>query len=124
MAKLTRKLRYPFETPPSEGEVIEVVDGILWARLPLPMALDHVNVYILDGDDGWTIVDTGFNSRRTRDLAKVAGGAIGGQTRRAGFGDASSSRPCGACGLVRDRAWGRVADVSDSLVDGADVDFG
>ncbi|MBT8414967.1 MAG: MBL fold metallo-hydrolase [Boseongicola sp.] len=66
MADVTRKLRYPFETPPPEGEVIEVATGILWARLPLPMALDHVNVYILDGDDGWTIVDTGFASRRTR----------------------------------------------------------
>ncbi|RYH01730.1 MBL fold metallo-hydrolase [Salipiger sp. IMCC34102] len=37
-------------------------------RLPLPMALDHVNVYALDDGDGWTIVDTGFDSRRTRAL--------------------------------------------------------
>ncbi|SMX24665.1 MBL fold metallo-hydrolase [Boseongicola aestuarii] len=80
MAKLTRKLRYPFETPPPEGEVTEVVDGILWARLPLPMALDHVNVYILDGDDGWTIVDTGFNSRRTRAIwQKLLEGPLAGK---------------------------------------------
>jgi len=30
-------------------------------RLPLPMALDHVNVYALDDGDGWTIIDTGLN---------------------------------------------------------------
>ncbi|TXH95080.1 MAG: MBL fold metallo-hydrolase [Pseudorhodobacter sp.] len=35
-------------------------------RLPLPMALDHVNVYALADDDGWTLVDTGMNSRKTR----------------------------------------------------------
>ncbi len=62
----TRHIRYPFEAPPEPGEVTEVAEGILWARLPLPMALDHVNVYALDDGDGWTLVDTGFNSRKTR----------------------------------------------------------
>lgn len=33
----------------------------MWARLPLPMALDHVNVYFLDDGDGWTLVDTGLD---------------------------------------------------------------
>ena len=41
-------LRYPFETPPGEGEGVTVAPGILWMRLPLPMKLDHVNVYALD----------------------------------------------------------------------------
>ncbi|KAA9010745.1 MBL fold metallo-hydrolase [Histidinibacterium aquaticum] len=35
-------------------------------RLPLPMKLDHVNVYALDEGDGWTIVDTGMDSGRSR----------------------------------------------------------
>ncbi|AUH35219.1 MBL fold metallo-hydrolase [Paracoccus tegillarcae] len=43
-----------------------MAEGVLWMRLPLPMALDHVNVYALDEGDGWTIVDTGFDSRRSR----------------------------------------------------------
>jgi glyoxylase-like metal-dependent hydrolase (beta-lactamase superfamily II) len=60
---VTRELRYPFEDIPEEGEAIEVADGILWMRLPLPMKLDHVNVYALDDGDGWTIVDTGFFSK-------------------------------------------------------------
>jgi glyoxylase-like metal-dependent hydrolase (beta-lactamase superfamily II) len=59
-------LRPAFETPPREGEAIEVAPGILWMRLPLPMALDHVNVYALDDGIGWTIIDTGMDSRRTR----------------------------------------------------------
>ncbi|MEL6583762.1 MAG: MBL fold metallo-hydrolase [Pseudomonadota bacterium] len=57
------EIRFPFETPPSEGEAVEVAPGILWARLPLPMALDHVNVYALDDGDGWTLIDTGTNNR-------------------------------------------------------------
>jgi len=59
-------LRYPVIEPPAEGEVIEMAEGVLWLRLPLPMALDHVNCYALDEGDSWTIVDTGFDSKRSR----------------------------------------------------------
>ncbi|GAA6209510.1 MBL fold metallo-hydrolase [Cognatishimia sp. WU-CL00825] len=59
-------IRYPWQDPPAEGTAIEVAPGVLWMRLPLPMALDHVNVYALDDGDSWTIIDTGFSSRRTR----------------------------------------------------------
>ncbi len=57
-------IRYPWAEPPGEGEATEIVPGVLWMRLPLPMALDHVNVYALKDADGWTIVDTGIKSRR------------------------------------------------------------
>ena len=57
-------LQFPFPEPPSEGEAIEVAEGILWIRLPLPMALDHVNVFALDDGDSWTLIDTGFYSKR------------------------------------------------------------
>ncbi len=59
-------LRHPFDTPPAEGQAITVAPGILWMRLPLPMKLDHVNVYALDEGDSWTIIDTGFDSKRSR----------------------------------------------------------
>ena len=62
------KIATPFPDPPAPGTATTVAPGILWMRLPLPMALDHVNVYALDDGDGWTIVDTGFDSRRTRAL--------------------------------------------------------
>jgi glyoxylase-like metal-dependent hydrolase (beta-lactamase superfamily II) len=35
-------------------------------RLPLPMKLDHVNVYALDDGDSWTVIDTGMSSKTTR----------------------------------------------------------
>lgn len=64
----TPGLRHPFPAPPPEGEATPVAPGVLWMRLPLPMALDHVNVYALDDGPGWTLVDTGLDSRRTRAL--------------------------------------------------------
>ena len=62
------KLAYPFAQAPAEGEAFEVAQGVLWMRLPLPMALDHVNVYALDDGDSWTIIDTGFASKRSRSI--------------------------------------------------------
>lgn len=59
-------IRYPFEEAPSPGTAVEVAPDVLWLRLPLPMALDHVNVYALRDDDGWTLVDTGLNAKRCR----------------------------------------------------------
>ena len=38
---------------------------MLWIRLPLPMTLDHVNIYALDDGDSWTVVDTGIHSQHT-----------------------------------------------------------
>ena len=63
---MTEGIRYPFDTPPAEGGAVEVAPGILWLRLPLPMALDHVNIYALDDGDSWTIVDAGLSSRRSK----------------------------------------------------------
>lgn len=31
-------------------------------RLPLPFALDHVNCYLIRGNDGWTLLDTGLHT--------------------------------------------------------------
>lgn len=60
-----------------------VADGVLWMRLPLPMRLDHVNVYALDEGDGWTIVDTGFASRRGRAIwERLLAGPLGGRPVR------------------------------------------
>ena len=61
-------LRYPHAVPPGFGEAVELAEGVLWIRLPLPMALDHVNIYALDDGDSWSVVDTGIHSRRGVEL--------------------------------------------------------
>lgn len=56
-----RSVSFPFAAPPAFGEAIEVADGVLWARLPLPFRLDHLNVYLIEDDGGWAVVDTGVD---------------------------------------------------------------
>ncbi len=73
-------IRYPWDTPPEHGAAIEVAPGVLWTRMPLPMKLDHVNIYALDDGDSWTIVDTGFSSKKSRALWQAfLDGPLGGR---------------------------------------------
>ena len=72
-------INYPWDVAPERGTVTKVADGVLWARLPLPMALDHVNIYFLREDNGWAMVDTGFNTSLTREIfASLREGPLGG----------------------------------------------
>lgn len=57
-----RGLVYPCGAPPEPGSAAEVAPGVLWLRLPLPMALDHINVWALRDGEGWTVVDTGLRT--------------------------------------------------------------
>ncbi len=57
-------LSYPFDTP-ANGQALQVAPGVHWLRLPLPFALDHINVWALDDGDGWAVVDTGIRSDET-----------------------------------------------------------
>jgi len=61
-------LDYPFEAVPPRGTTLEVAPGVHWIRMPLPYALDHINLWALDDDAGWAIVDTGT---RTDENAQV-----------------------------------------------------
>ena len=77
---VTAPLHYPHAAPPAPGGAIAVADGVLWLRLPLPMVLDHVNVYALADGDGWTLIDTGMNTGRSRAAwAEVLAGPLGGR---------------------------------------------
>lgn len=55
------------EHPPDAGETVEVAAGVHWLRMPLPFALDHVNLWLLEDGDGWTTVDTGLATDTVRD---------------------------------------------------------
>ncbi len=54
-----------FHRPPPGGSV-EVAAGVHWVRMPLPYALDHVNLWLLAEEGGWTLVDTGHGDAATR----------------------------------------------------------
>ncbi|HTW36142.1 MAG TPA: MBL fold metallo-hydrolase [Rhizomicrobium sp.] len=65
-----RNLDYPFETRPELGETIEAAPGVHWIRMRLPMQLNHINLWLLEDGDGWTIVDTGIRDETTADAWK------------------------------------------------------
>lgn len=45
--------------PPALGQVTPVAPGIMWLRLPLPFALDHINVWLIEEENQYTLVDCG-----------------------------------------------------------------
>lgn len=60
-------LEYPFgDAVPGAAEMLPVAEGVYWLRMPLPFHLNHINVYLLRGDSGWVIVDTGIHTEETR----------------------------------------------------------
>jgi len=62
---LTPPLHFPVATPPGPGETIRIAPGVEWLRMPLPFALDHINLWLLADGPGWTIVDTGYAMAET-----------------------------------------------------------
>ena len=59
------KLDYPFEAPPERGRSIEVAPGVHWIRMPMPFALDHINLWVIDDESGWALVDTGLRTEES-----------------------------------------------------------
>ena len=95
-------LVYPFEAPPARGQALEVAPGVRWIRMPLPYALNHINLWALDDGDGWAIVDTGVRNEET--VARLAR-AVRQRARRAPA-DARLRHPH----APRPRRHGRLAD--------------
>ena len=71
----TGSLDYPIKSRPEPGQAVEVAPGVNWLRMPLPMSLDHINLWALADGDGWTLVDTGM---QTSQIAAAWEGVISG----------------------------------------------
>jgi len=54
------ELRFLALDPPGAGTAQVIAEGVQWLRIPLPMELNHINVWLLEDGDGWTLVDTGM----------------------------------------------------------------
>src|SRR5471032_2418021 len=71
MNALESQLHYPLaDVVPAVGAVVDLAPGVRWLRMPLPFALDHINLWLLkdryDGEAGWTVVDCGVASDATK----------------------------------------------------------
>jgi len=54
-------VRYEFDKRPGAGDTMQVAPDVHWLRMPLPFALGHINLWLLESDESWTIVDTGVD---------------------------------------------------------------
>jgi glyoxylase-like metal-dependent hydrolase (beta-lactamase superfamily II) len=66
--ELYKGLNYPWsrEINPAAGEAQQIAEGVYWVRFPMPISLDHINIWLLEDGEGWTVVDTclGIDSAR------------------------------------------------------------
>ena len=53
-------IAYPHETSPAPGAAVPVAPGIEWLCMPLPFALNHINLWLLADGDGVAAVDSGI----------------------------------------------------------------
>jgi glyoxylase-like metal-dependent hydrolase (beta-lactamase superfamily II) len=72
-------LEYPVAAAPETGQAVPLAAGVTWVRLPVPGALRHINVWLLDDGAGLALVDTGMDVPAARaawdgPLAAVLGG--------------------------------------------------
>ncbi len=59
-------MSYPWRDAPGEAQLFEVAPGVNWLRMPLPFVLDHINLWLLQDAEGWTLVDTGLASEKVK----------------------------------------------------------
>jgi glyoxylase-like metal-dependent hydrolase (beta-lactamase superfamily II) len=73
-----QNLTYPFSSRPELGETLIVAPGVHWIRMRLPFQLNHINLWLLEDGDGWTVIDTGIRDGQTADAWKqLFAGAMG-----------------------------------------------
>ena len=70
---------FPIALPPALGGATSLGFGVHWLRLPVPGGLKHINLWLLEDGDGWTLVDTGMNVTAAREawegpLARILDG--------------------------------------------------
>lgn len=63
---MPRDIVYLVEEDPAPGSLIDIAPGVRWLRMPLPFRLDHINLWLLEDDKGWTIIDSGLATDECR----------------------------------------------------------
>jgi len=64
------------------GDVARVAGGVHQLKLPVPFPLRFVSVYLVEGEGGWTIIDSGYDSPPTYGAWERAAAAVGCDLRR------------------------------------------
>ncbi|MGB1356214.1 MAG: MBL fold metallo-hydrolase [Candidatus Puniceispirillaceae bacterium] len=51
--------------PPGDGEITRLADDLVWYRFRMPFRLNHINLFALETEAGWILVDCGINTDDT-----------------------------------------------------------
>ena len=56
---------------PQTHQLVRLSPDLYWGRLPLPFRLNHINLYIINTNDGWVLIDAGIYGQQTREYWKA-----------------------------------------------------
>ena len=54
------RLVFPYEDVQKNGTMLEIENNVRWIRMPLPMSLNHINLWLIGELNQSTLVDTGM----------------------------------------------------------------
>ena len=76
--ELYKGLTYPWgrEINPAPGQAEQIAEGVYWLRFPMPISLNHINIWLLEDGDGWTVVDTCLNLASAREIWEQLFGTV------------------------------------------------
>ena len=60
------RLNFPIDDVPKSGTLQVINEHVRWIRMPLPMSLNHINLWGLGRKDDLTLVDTGMHLEDTK----------------------------------------------------------
>jgi glyoxylase-like metal-dependent hydrolase (beta-lactamase superfamily II) len=61
-----RDLDYLADDAPEPGHGRRIAEGLTWLRMPLPMELNHINLWLLEDGASCTVIDTGLAAPECR----------------------------------------------------------
>ena len=64
------RLEFPIDMVPKSGTSYTINEHVRWVRMPLPMSLNHINLWALGSNDNLTLVDTGMHLDDTKNAWK------------------------------------------------------
>lgn len=71
-----QRLRYSDVEAPAFGAHARIAAGVLWSRVPLPIDLNHINVWLLEAAHGYLLVDTGMSASMCKEAWERLHGSL------------------------------------------------
>ena len=60
------QLRRHKATQPEDGKITRLENDLVWYRFRMPFRLNHINLFALETEDGWLLIDAGINTKDTQ----------------------------------------------------------